>query len=143
MLRVVIDTNVLISGVIAPKGASARILDAWRAADIEVVMCPDILRELDEMLRLPRLRNKYALTDEFVSHLILQLGRSTLLVSGTTPVTSPPPDPDDRMLFSAAMESAADFIVTGDVALLEHSWPGTAQVISPRSLCEQHLSNQP
>ncbi len=43
MIRAVLDANVIISGSIAPLGASAAILLAWRAEYFEVVTCPAIL----------------------------------------------------------------------------------------------------
>jgi predicted nucleic acid-binding protein len=63
MIRVVLDANVIISGIIAPLGASAAILDAWQAEYIEVVTCPGLIGEVAEKLALPRIRDKYGLTD--------------------------------------------------------------------------------
>jgi predicted nucleic acid-binding protein len=55
MNRVVVDANVVISGTIAPRGAPAAILDAWHADYFEVVVCPALLDEIAEKLRLPRI----------------------------------------------------------------------------------------
>jgi putative PIN family toxin of toxin-antitoxin system len=71
MTRAVLDTNVVISGTIAPRGISAAILDAWRHGEIEVVTCPGVLVEINEKLRLPRIQERYRLTAEQISQLIL------------------------------------------------------------------------
>lgn len=139
MTRVVLDTNVVISGTIAPRGTSAAILDAWRNGELEVVTCPDVLMEINEKLRLPRIRNKYQLDEEQVSQLIRELGEASIFVPGAAAVNPAPPDPDDVMLFASAIESEAGYIVTGDSALLTFSWPGVARVISPREFWELHV----
>ena len=54
-------------------------------------------------------------------------------------VLDAPPDPDDTMLFAAAIESQADYIVTGDKLLQRFNWTGQGKVISPRDFCDQVL----
>ena len=54
-------------------------------------------------------------------------------------VLDTPPDPDDTMLFAAAIESQADYIVTGDKLLQRFNWTGQGKVISPRDFCDQVL----
>jgi putative PIN family toxin of toxin-antitoxin system len=136
MTRVVLDTNIVISGTIAPRGTSAAILDAWRNGEIEVVTCPDVLMEINEKLRLPRIQKKYRLAEGQISQLIREIGEASIFVPGAAPVNPAPPDPDDAMLFASAIESGADYIVTGDSALLTCSWPGAAKVVSPREFWE-------
>src|SRR6266850_5002479 len=118
MIRAVVDANVIISGTIAPLGNSAAILDAWRSDYFDFVVCPALLQEVAEKLRLPRIRKKYAITDDQVMALLVALSLAGYLVPGTASFGSPPSDPDDVMLFSAATESSADYIVTGDKPLL-------------------------
>jgi putative PIN family toxin of toxin-antitoxin system len=132
MIRAVTDANVLISGTIAPKGASAAVLNAWRDGVFDAVVCPKIVSETIEKLALPRIRKKYAVVDDDVVCLVRGLSEFALCVEGTTQVALTPADPDDVMLFASAMEAAADFIVTGDKALWAFKWPGRAQVVSPR-----------
>jgi predicted nucleic acid-binding protein len=71
--------------------------------------------------------------------LILDLGEACIFVPGAATVNPAPPDPDDAMLFASAIESEADFIVTGDSALLTFSWPGVTKVVRPRELWELHV----
>src|SRR5438067_955099 len=108
MIRAVLDANVVISGMIAPLGISASILQAWRAGKFEVATCPDILEEVFEKLRLPRIRKKYRIRDEDIDDLLLLFGEASLLMPGNTPFLPLPPDPDDLMVFAAAIESQAD-----------------------------------
>src|SRR5262249_36640474 len=143
MTRSVVDANVIISGIIAPRGASAAILQAWRAEHFELVTCPGVLEEVAEKLRLPRIRDKYQVREEDVVRLVLQLSLAEHLVPGVAPPPAPPPDPEDAMLFSAAVESNADHIVTGDKLLLGFTWPGPGRIVSPRQFWEQELPRPP
>ena len=146
MKRVILDANVVISGAIAPLGRSAAILDAWRAGAFELVTCPALVEEIAETLNLPRIRKKYPLTDDQLAALLLSFGQAAHLVPGTAAVDPPPPDPDDTMLFAVAIESSAEYIVTGDAALLSFEWKGPGRVITPREFWETELrspSTQP
>ncbi len=142
MIRSVIDANVIISGTIAPLGTSAVILQAWRAEYFELVTCPSILEEVAEKLRLPRIRDKYHVREEDVVALLLRISQTASCVPGLAPVSPAPPDPDDTMVFSAALESKADCIVTGDKLLLGFAWPGPGEVVSPRQFWEQELPSR-
>jgi putative PIN family toxin of toxin-antitoxin system len=138
-MRVVLDANVLISGEIASLGPSAKILDAWREEIIELVTCAAILDEVEEKLSLPRIRIKYSVPQEELALFLAGLVRGGLMVPGITVVDPVPPDVEDVMLFAAAIESQADYIVTGDKALLCFAWPGPGKVISPREFCDTVL----
>ncbi|HKI35461.1 MAG TPA: putative toxin-antitoxin system toxin component, PIN family [Gemmataceae bacterium] len=139
MKRAIVDANVVISGTIAPHGAPAAILNAWRADSFEVVVCPALLAEIAEKLRLPRIRDKYHISEEDVLRLLARFSQAAILVPGQASIKPPPPDPDDTMLFSAAVEATADFIVTGDKALLSFAWGGPGNVVSPRQFWLEEL----
>ncbi|MBZ2180317.1 MAG: putative toxin-antitoxin system toxin component, PIN family [Acidobacteria bacterium] len=53
-MRVVLDTNILVSGLIAPAGTSAEIVDAWRAGLFTLLTCEAQIDELRATLRKPR-----------------------------------------------------------------------------------------
>ncbi|MHB1580568.1 MAG: PIN domain-containing protein, partial [Acidithiobacillus sp.] len=59
-LRVVLDTNVLLSGIAYPASVPGKILTAWRHASIEVLLSDYILDELRRVL--PRLAHRHGLT---------------------------------------------------------------------------------
>lgn len=140
MPRVVLDTNVIISGTIASQGSPARILDAWRDGRIDVITCPKIVAEVAEKLRLPRISERYRLSIRQIDELVDLLSTAAELVPGTEPVSPAPPDPDDTMLFAATLESDAEWIVTGDAKLHTFGWPGPGRVIAPREFCDTILT---
>ena len=73
-LRVVLDTNVLLSGIAYPGSLPGKILNAWRHGSLDVLLSPFILDELRRVL--PRLANRHGLTpvemDDLVDVLSIQ-----------------------------------------------------------------------
>ena len=67
-LRVVLDTNVLLSGLAYPTSPPGRILGAWRSGSIEVVLSTFILEELRRVL--PRLRHRHGLSETEIDDLV-------------------------------------------------------------------------
>ena len=55
LMRVVLDSNVLLSALISPHGAPHRIYEAWRARRFELVTCPTQLDEIRRASRYPKL----------------------------------------------------------------------------------------
>ena len=122
MLRVVLDTNVFVSGLLSKPGLPAKILDAWRAGQYLLIASPPIVAEIKRVLQAPRIREKYFITDGDIEQLIILLEKEALIVPGYTDVKDAiPDDPSDEMFLACAVDAAADFIVSGDRHLLEIS----------------------
>ena len=122
MLRVVLDTNVFVSGLLSKTGLPAKILDAWRAGQYLLIASPPIVAEIKRVLQTPRIREKYFITDGDIEQLIILLEKEALIVPGYTDVKDAiPDDPSDEMFLACAVDAAADFIVSGDRHLLEIS----------------------
>jgi putative PIN family toxin of toxin-antitoxin system len=122
VLRVVLDTNVFVSGLLSKTGLPAKILDAWRAGQYLLIASPPIVAEIKRVLQAPRIREKYFITDGDIEQLIILLEKEALIVPGYTDVKDAiPDDPSDEMFLACAVDAAADFIVSGDRHLLELS----------------------
>lgn len=113
-MRVILDTNILLSALINPHGLPARLVDAWRAARFELVMSRDQLLELGEVARRPALR-KYivpARIGRFINDL-----RELAEVISDLPTVDRSRDLGDNFLLSMAEVSGADHLVAGDSAI--------------------------
>ena len=120
MLKVVLDTNVFVSSLLVKAGLPAQILDAWRERRYLLIVSPAIIAEIRATLSYPRIRRKYAITDEDVEQLVTLLERDALLVSGDADVAgATPEDPADEMVLACAVDAQADVIVSGDRHLLD------------------------
>ena len=115
-MRVVLDANVVISALLAPAGAPARVLLAWQDGAFEAVVCDLLLEEIERALSYPKLRRRVPADD--AEALVEWLRRSAILApdpEGTPPIDSP--DPGDDYLIALAAERRA-VIVSGDAHLL-------------------------
>lgn len=118
MIKAVLDTNVLVSGLISPKGAPARLVNAWRERKFEVVISAAILEELAEVLKRDKIRRHYERVDkDLSSKYVAGFRRFATLVPGKVEVKGVCPDPDDDK-FAAAVEAGADYVVSGNEHLL-------------------------
>ena len=117
MIRAVIDTNVLISALIKPQGAVGPVLIHLRNGHYVPLYSDALLDELLAKLALPRIREKYHLSDadiETVCALLLLRGEA---IDPQRRIQACR-DPRDDMLLEVAVEGQADYLVTGDQDLL-------------------------
>lgn len=130
MIRVVLDTGVYVSGVIARGGPPDQILRAWRRNAIEVIASPMLLDELQRVLARPKFAAYVTISEaqEFVERV---RRRATVLddPAAARPVTR---DPDDEYLVALA-EHAEAVLVSGDRDLLE-AHVASLEIITPRQL---------
>lgn len=115
-MRVVIDKNVLISAFLSRQGTSARILVLFETGIFEVVVSQPILDEYQAALGYERVRQRHGMTDEEIKQRIADLRTAALFVTPTVSVAVVS-DPDDNMLFAAAIAGQADVVVSGDTAV--------------------------
>lgn len=133
MPRAVLDTNVLVSALITPDGASARLLLELRAGAFELVVSPTLLAELRDVLGRPRFKH-YVTAPELGAYVEL-ISRESILIQDPAP--SPEPlsaDPDDEYLIDLARAARVDALVTGDLHLL--SLRESLPVVTPREFLE-------
>jgi len=120
MLRVVIDTNVIVSGILSRKGAPAELLNSWRERRFLLLSSPAIVAEVRAVMEYPRIRHKYHLSDDEIEQTITLLEHDALLVGGDASVTGGVPNnPQDVMFLVCALDGQVDLIVSGDHHLLD------------------------
>jgi len=113
-VRVIVDTNVLISGLISDSGAPAQIVDAILAGSIIPVMSAATFAELEEVLHRPRLQ-PYFRRAQLTPYLLLSQLEQIAQFVKPKPSKTPIRDDNDRpFLELAATRPAPDFIITGD-----------------------------
>ena len=119
-LRVVLDTNVLLSGLAFPDSVPGKILQAWRLGSVEVVSSWFILEELRRVL--PRLTHRHKLTSNEIDDLIDSLSIQAEVLEPLSTAEAASREADDLpvlgALLAALIGSAVDYLITGDKALL-------------------------
>ncbi len=127
-MRVVIDTNILVSALIAPAGKPAAIIDAWLDGKFTLLTCAARLDELRSTLQKPRVAE--LIKPHKAGRLVNQLKRFAEDIAPLPPVERSP-DPMDDFLLALSEAGKADYLVTGDksglLALARHK---AARIVS-------------
>ena len=116
-MRAVIDTGVLVSALIRHQGPPAVVLEALAANRFTAVYTTEMLVEVVEVLSRARFRAKYHIQPDDVTALIQLLRLRGELVVPEQAVTACR-DPKDDKFLTAAVDAAADCIISGDADLL-------------------------
>ncbi len=125
-MKIVCDTNVLISGMLFG-GKPRELLRLCSTAQVVNVISPDIMQEVEEVLQRP----KFGLHPEQVYRILGMFMETFALVTPTITVDDIISDPDDNQILEAAYAAEAEAIVFGDNHLLELvSWRGIS-VLTP------------
>ena len=135
-LKVVIDTNILISSTIVLEGKPNQVIQAWKKGLFFLVISDQILEELRDVAKRERLRNKYRLFPERIHVLTenLKIGVEKIVRLSEQRLSISSRDAKDNMLLACALGGEADYLVTGDRDLLELSSNpelGNLKIVSP------------
>ena len=124
-MRVVIDTNVLVSAAIADRNPEAVILFVVGNSEFEWVVSTEILTEYKEVLSRSRLR----LTQEQKQRWYNLLDEVTLLIDVNVDIDFPR-DQKDAKFIACAVAAEANFLITGDRDFSEVQTLGNTTLIS-------------
>jgi putative PIN family toxin of toxin-antitoxin system len=114
VVRVVLDTNVVVSAYLVPTGKPARILSLARQGKLDICLSEEILREIKRTLLRPKFQKIHKATPQEIDRFLQALVEIIDLVPGTMEVDEVDGDPDDNKILACALEGKADFVVSGD-----------------------------
>ncbi len=126
-MRIVLDTNVLISGVLNPHGAPGSILNAVLNKSVTVLVDDRILSEYRKVL----LRPKFHFPVDYIQSLLEYLEYDSTYITAA-PAKEVVPDSDDIPFYEVAISGGADYLVTGN----DKHFPPEKLVVSPRVFLE-------
>lgn len=136
-MRLVLDTNALISALISRHGPPFRILTAWRRRKHELLTCPSQLEEVRRVSRYPELRA--VLLPHDVGEVVNRL--EAVMLPEPARLDHRLADPDDAWLLALAVAADARFLVTGDrrAGLLALGRIGNARILTANAFCAEAL----
>ena len=129
-MRVVLDTNVVVSGALTAHGACARVLDVLLGDAFEICADDRILSEYDSVLRRPELRmaaRDVETVMELLSHVAVSVA--------APPLAARLPDPDDLPFLEVAAAAGA-ILVTGNARHFPKAACKGVTVVSPKEFLE-------
>lgn len=115
--RVVVDTNLFVSGIILPRGPLAQLLNLWLKQSFILVITAKLIGELNEVLHRPKIA-RYGITEERITSIMEFVKKKSERV---TPLLSLPVtvrDPKDEKVLACALGGKVDYLITGDKDLL-------------------------
>jgi putative PIN family toxin of toxin-antitoxin system len=133
-VRIVLDTNVLISGIFFA-GPPGRILDAWSDNRVQIAASPEILEEYRRVVE--ELGRKYP---QVQAQPILDVLITTCEICLASPLEEQVcSDPNDDMFLACAIAAGIGTVVSGDKGLLSVSGFRGIQVVKPKAFVDKIL----
>lgn len=110
-MRVVLDTNILVSALITRHTPPDKLYQAWLRGEIELIASEVQIAEINDVLARPRLR-RFLDADE-ADAIIKNIGTRALIIT-ELPDVNVSPDPKDNPILAAAIAGKAELVVSGD-----------------------------
>jgi putative PIN family toxin of toxin-antitoxin system len=132
--RVIVDANVFVAALLAPRGACARVLLRWADGRYELLVSPLLLAEIERVLRRPKFAGFISPAE--IDGLLDALREDATLHNDPSPQSGLTRDPNDDYLVALALATHADCIVSGDNDLLDLEGLDVP-VMTPRAYLER------
>jgi uncharacterized protein len=126
VIRVVLDTNVLVSALLQPLGPPAQVFLLAIGGSVQPAISGAMFAEYEEVIRRPRLR----LDNETITAALHALRERSLWVRPTVAVRACA-DPDDDIFLECAQAARAEYVVTGNIRDFPAAWMDT-EIVTPR-----------
>lgn len=132
-MRIILDTNVLLSALLSPLGAPAKLLDAWERKAFTLVVSDVLIAEFSEVAARPFFRARLRAS---AAELLAAGLRDFSFYCRDLPSGPIAPDPKDSYLLALAEASQAEFLVTGDKELLSVKRHKSTRISTSAALIE-------
>jgi putative PIN family toxin of toxin-antitoxin system len=133
-VRAVLDLNVFVSSLINPDGVPATIVRLGLQRHYEIVVCPRLTAELEEVLHRPAFRRYFS--EEEATEFVSALAGASHEADDPSHVERVSRDPDDDYLVALAVSAGAERVVSGDPDLLDVGAPAVP-VVSPATFRDE------
>lgn len=113
-----LDTNVLLSGLMLPDSTPGHVVRAWREARFDLVISKEQLTEIARVLTYPKIGKRLRWGRPRIERFLRQLYLRSELVDISAVLQTVPDDPEDQPILASLIASGAEYLVTGDSDLL-------------------------
>jgi len=125
-VKIVLDTNVLVAGLLSPSGAPGEIVRMVSSGELRLCLDARVLTEYAEVLRRPR----FGFPEEPVAILLDFIARSGETVA-SSPLPKSLPDPDDEAFLQVAVAGGVEYLITGNLGHFPAALRCGVKVVSP------------
>ena len=130
-MKVVIDTNVVVSSLMSVHGAPWRVINLLKSQHFELVLSDEILLEYAQTLNYEKVIRFHKLTPNETRQFLSELKSSSKSVVSTERIYAISADPDDNKFIEVAVAGDADFIISRDKHLLDLGEYEGIQIVTP------------
>lgn len=133
-MKVVLDTNVFISGVFF-SGPPFEIIKAWLDKRIQIIISSEILHEYKRVGE--ELMHRYPEIE--ISPILKSFAKKATSISASSLPHSVCADPDDDKFLACAAAGNAELIISGDKHLLDINEFQGIKIVKPRKFVDEYL----
>jgi uncharacterized protein len=136
-MKIVLDTNVLVAGLLSPFGPCGDVVRMVSSGNLTLCVDARVLSEYHEVLRRPKFHfdpDKTASILDYIEH-------SGWVVS-SVPLFTPLPDPDDEPFLEIAISGNADYLVTGNAIHFPSELCQGVKVVSPSDFLKRAVKQK-
>jgi len=134
-MRIVMDTNVLVSGLLTPFGVCGNIVRLLTSGNLTLCVDARILFEYEDVLRRPCFK-----MDHKMIGVVMEYIEATAEVHNAAPLQHFLPDPDDHPFLEVAIAANADCLITGNIKHFPVDARHGIRVMTPREFLNLHYS---
>jgi len=126
-MKVVLDTNVFISGIFWSGNYCSQLINKWKNKEIELVSSIEIIKELVETLK----SFKVSMSDGVIEEWKTLILKNSILVESLSKIEAIKDDPDDNKFLEVAVDGKAELIVSQDRHLLNLKEYNEIKIVKP------------
>jgi putative PIN family toxin of toxin-antitoxin system len=130
-MKVVLDTNVVVSRFISPAGVPGQLIDHWSRGDFDLLVSAPILVEYQQALTYAHVRKLHGYTNLEIAGWLGQVREESIKIVSTETLRVVSADPKDDKFIECAVAGGADYIVSGDKHLLGLGKYEGIRILSP------------
>ena len=117
-MKLVLDTNIFISGIISPNSNAGRLIKEWEGNSFEMIMSQSLLEEIEQVLNYPKIIKIINWDKQTIKEFIEYLHFFTTVVDISYVDYHFELDPNDNHIIKTYIAGKCDYLITGDKALL-------------------------
>jgi putative PIN family toxin of toxin-antitoxin system len=143
VIRAVLDTNAIVSGIFIAGGIPNQLLRAVQAQVFQLVASDALVDEVVRTLQRDRMRLRYNTTPEQTRRVRALLEQTSLMVAPGGNVQGVATHPEGDLIIATALPGGGDYLVTGDHQLQKLGKYQSVTILSPRGFREVLLAQDP
>lgn len=130
-MRIVVDSNVIVSAFIYPSSELAAIITQWEAGNLDLLFADEMLDELGDVLRRPHIVAIHGQSELDIQRFLARFGQHGVSIKPDRTLRVVFADPKDDIFVQTAIAGGAEYIISGDKHLLAIGEHRGIRIVAP------------